>query len=111
MASAFVIQKGSTGKFHFNLRANNNEVVLTSESYEEKSSAKGGIESVRENSQDNQRFERKTAKDGSPFFVLTAKNGQVIGTSEMYSSTAAVETGIASVRANAPTAPIDDQTV
>ena len=37
--------------------------------------------------------------------------GQVIGTSEAYSSDAARENGIASVKANAPDARLDDQTV
>lgn len=43
-------------------------------------------------------------------FNLKASNGQVIGTSETYSSPSARETGIASVKANGPTAPVDDQT-
>lgn len=110
MAGSFVIEKGSTGKFRFNLRAGNNEIILTSESYEAKSGAENGIASVRTNSQDDARFTRKTAKDSSPYFVLTAANGQVIGTSEMYSSTAARDNGIASVRTNAPTAVVVDKT-
>ena len=109
MASAFVIKKGGTDKFHFNLRAGNNEIILTSETYEAKASAENGIESVRKNSQDDARFIRKTAKDESPYFVLTSTNGQVIGTSEMYSSTTAMERGIESVKANAPKAPVVDE--
>jgi uncharacterized protein YegP (UPF0339 family) len=65
---------------------------------------------VLKNSQDDARFTRKTAKDGSPYFVLTSTNGQVIGTSEMYSSSAAMETGIKSVAANAPDATLVDNT-
>jgi len=110
MAGTFVIEKGSTGKFRFNLRAGNNQVILTSEAYETKASAENGIASVRMNSQDDARFTRKTAKDGSPYFVLTATNGQTIGKSEMYSSTTAMENGIKSVAANAPKAEIVDKT-
>src|ERR1044071_14220 len=110
MAGSFVIEKGSTGKYRFNLRAGNNEIILTSETYEAKASAENGIASVRTNSQDDARFTRKTATDGSPYFVLTAANGQVIGTSEMYSSTAARENGITSVKANSPTATVIDKT-
>lgn len=110
MAGSFVIEKGSTGKFRFTLRAGNNEIILTSETYEAKASAENGIASVRTNSQDEARFTRKTAKDGSPYFVLTATNGQVIGTSEMYSSTASRDNGIKSVAANAPNARVDDRT-
>jgi hypothetical protein len=110
MAGSFVIEKGSTGKYRFNLRAGNNEVILTSEAYEAKGSAENGIESVRKNSQDEARFLRKDAKDGSPYFVLTATNGQVIGTSEMYTSAAGRDNGIKSVVTNAPGAKVVDKT-
>ena len=51
----------------------------------------------------------KQAKDGQFYFNLTAKNGQVIASSEMYTTKAACENGIASVKTNAPTAETDDQ--
>ncbi len=71
--------------------------------------AEGGIESVRGNAVNDAAFERKTAKDGSPFFVLKSPaNGQIIGNSEMYSSAAAMENGISSVKANAPGAAIKE---
>ena len=111
MAGSFVIQKGSSGKFHFNLRAEGNyETILTSETYETKSGAEGGIESVKKNAKDDDRYVRKTATDGSPYFTLTATNGQVIGTSEMYSSTSARDNGIKSVKENAPGATVIDRT-
>lgn len=49
MASKFVLKKGSTGKFHFNLVATNGQVIATSEAYESKGSALKGIESVKKN--------------------------------------------------------------
>lgn len=110
MAGSFVIEKGSADKFRFNLRAGNHEIILSSETYQAKAGALQGIESVRVNSQDDARFLRKTAKDGSPYFVLTAKNGETIGKSEMYSSSTAMENGIKSVVANAPTATVVDRT-
>jgi uncharacterized protein len=42
-------QKGSTGKFRFNLVATNGQVITTSEAYESKASAIKGIESVKRN--------------------------------------------------------------
>jgi len=107
---SFVIEKSSTGHFRFNLRAGNNEIILTSESYEAKAGAENGIESVRKLSQDDDRFKRKTARDGSPYFVLTTATGEVIGTSELYSSVAAMENGIKSVAANAPVSVLVDKT-
>jgi len=44
-------------------------------------------------------------------FDLKATNGQVIATSEVYSSAAACKKGLESVRKNAPIAAVEDQTV
>jgi len=49
MTGKFVLKKGSTGKYHFNLVATNGQVIATSESYESKASALNGIESVKKN--------------------------------------------------------------
>ena len=59
----------------------------------------------------DERYERKTSTKSEPYFNLKAANGQVIGHSEMYSSTSAMENGIASVKKNAPTATVVDRTV
>jgi uncharacterized protein YegP (UPF0339 family) len=104
MAAKFEIKQSESGKYHFNLKAGNGEPILSSQMYADKNGAKNGVESVKKNAADDGRFERKTAKDGSPYFVLKAANAEVIGTSEMYSSTSAMENGIASVKKNAPDA-------
>ena len=44
-------------------------------------------------------------------FNLKAGNGEIIATSEVYSSEAACMNGIASVQKNAPIAPVENQTV
>lgn len=51
----------------------------------------------------------KQAKTG-PMFNLKAGNGEIIGTSEIYSSLDGCKNGIESVRKNAPIAAIEDQT-
>ena len=104
----FEIKKDKSGQLRFNLKATNGQVILSSEAYTTKAACNNGIESVRTNSQDDGRYERNTAKDGSPYFNLKASNGQVIGTSEMYSSTSAMENGITSVKSNAPDASVED---
>ena len=110
MAAKYDLKKSSSGKFMFNLKAGNGQVILTSEMYEAKSGAENGIESVRKNGPEEKRFERRESKRKEPYFVLKAANGQVIGRSEMYSSNAAMENGIASVKKNASKAKVDDQT-
>ena len=108
MAGYFQLHTTSNGGFMFNLKAGNHEVILTSQTYQSKQSALDGIESVRNNSQVASRFERKTAKDDSPYFVLLATNGQVIGKSEMYSGKSAMENGIQSVVTNGTSAVIKE---
>ena len=110
MASRFELKASSSGQFMFNLKAANGEIILTSELYGEKSAAENGIESTKKNSVEDGRYERKTSKGGAPYFVLKAGNGEIIGKSEMYSSVTAMESGIASVKKNAPAARVDDTT-
>ncbi len=102
MKGYFQLASSAAGRFRFNLRAGNHQVILTSQSYTTKQGALDGIESVRANAPIAARFERKVAKDSSPYFVLLAANGQTIGKSEMYSTNAAMEGGIASVMSNGP---------
>lgn len=106
MAGKFEIKESSGGKFRFNLKAGNGQVLLSSEAYETKQGAEKGIESVRKNASDDNRYERKTAKNNEPYFVLKAGNGEPLGRSETYSSTSAMENGIESVKKNAQDAEI-----
>ena len=110
MAAKFEIKASTGGQFIFNLKAGNGEVILTSERYKAKQDCENGIASVKKNSGDDKRYERKEAVNGESYFTLTAVNKQVIGKSEMYKSTASREKGIASVKRNAPEAPIADKT-
>jgi uncharacterized protein len=110
MASKFEIKKSSNGQFHFNLKAGNGEIILSSEMYKAKSSAENGIESVKKNAPNDDRYERKETTSGQPYFVLKAANGEQIGRSETYSSTSAMENGIESVKKNAPDARVEDLT-
>ncbi|KAB1153392.1 MULTISPECIES: YegP family protein [Tenacibaculum] len=104
----FEIKTDKSGQFRFNLKAGNGQVILSSEAYTTKAACNNGIDSVKTNSQNDARFDRLEAKNGSPYFNLKAANGQVIGNSEMYSSKDAMENGIASVKKNAPDATVED---
>ncbi|MDK2773291.1 MAG: YegP family protein [Flavobacterium sp.] len=104
----FEITKRTNGDYQFNLKAGNGQVILTSQGYSSKAGCENGIDSVRTNSQIDERFERNTSTNGKPYFNLKASNGQIIGTSEMYESTASRDNGIESVKNNAPSAEIVD---
>ena len=104
----FVISKRTNGEFQFNLKADNGQVILTSEGYSSKAGCENGISSVKTNSQDDSKFDKKTSSNGKPYFNLKASNGQIIGTSEMYESTSGRDNGITSVKNNAPSASTED---
>ena len=101
--------KDKAGQFRFRLKAGNGEIILASEGYTTKAAAENGINSVRVNSPQDERYERKETAAGWSF-NLRASNGQVIGTSEVYASVAAREKGIESVKANGPDSPVEDLT-
>ena len=104
----YEITRASNGQFRFALKAANGEVILHSETYVQKASAQNGIESVQKNSQDDARYERKTSSDGRAYFTLKAANGEVIGTSQMYSSEPARDGGILSVKTNGASTSVED---
>ncbi len=56
------------------------------------------------------KFVLKKSSSGKYHFVLKAGNGEIIATSESYTSKAAAKNGIESVQKNAPGAKVDDET-
>ena len=110
MAGWFELSKSSDGQYRFLLKAGNAETILTSEQYQSKSSAEGGIASVQANSPLDERYDRKTSANGKAFFNLKAANHQVIATSQMYASESSRDGGIAAVKANGATTVVKDNT-
>lgn len=114
----FVIIDNGKGP-HFNLLATNGQVIGTSEVYSAMAACKNGIESVKKNAPiaetedttaenvvevKNPKFIIKAQKDGKVKFNLTAKNGEIILSSQGYASMASCLNGIESVKKNAPDA-------
>lgn len=119
--SKFVIRDVSSG-IKFDLKATNGQVIATSEVYESKAACENGIESVRKNAPiaafedqtaenytaaTNPKFEMYEDKGGEYRFRLKSRNGQTIAVSEGYTTKAACENGIESVRKNAPDAEVE----
>lgn len=111
MSGKYVIHPAGDAQFHWDLKAGNARTILSSQMYSAKSSAETGIESCRVNSGNEASYTRLTSKDTQPYFVLKSGNGEIIGTSEMYSSESARDLGIVSCKANGPTAETQDETV
>ena len=106
MAGKFEVYKDKAGEHRFRLKAGNGEVILSSEGYSQEAGCANGIESVKKNSTNPDRFEKKTTDSGKYRFNLKASNGQVIGTSQNYGSEAACDNGIGSVGRSAPDAAV-----
>lgn len=106
----FVISTRKNGEFQFSLKATNGQEILGSEGYTTKAACLNGVDSVKTNSANDGRFDRKTSTNGKFYFNLKASNGQIIGTSEMYESEASRDNGIDSVKRNAPEADVVDET-
>ena len=110
MAAKFELNKGRTGKFSFNLKAGNGQLLVTSPSYDNKRAATAGISAVKKNAVKEGAYERKSSSKKEPYFVIKATNAQVIGKSRMYANPASMDQGIKSVMKNAPDAPTLDLT-
>ena len=107
----FQVFKGTNNQFYFRLKAQNGEIILVSEAYTAKQSAMDTIDSARKVGQDASRYDKRTATDGSPYFVLIANNNEIIGVSEMYSSEANRDNGIQAVMSVIGTAGLEDLTL
>lgn len=109
MAGKFECYKDKAGELRFRLKAGNGETILSSEGYSSKSGCDNGIASVRKNSVNPDRYEKKETEGGKFRFNLKATNGQVIGTSQSYSSASGCDNGIKSVMKTAPDAKVEDE--
>ena len=101
-------QSPKNKQFYFRLKAKNHQVILASEGYKTRASCKNGIKSVQKNAASESSFNLKEAKNGKFYFTLDARNGEVIGSSQMYASKATRRKGIKSVMANAPAAEVKE---
>ena len=106
MPGWYEISSNDKGQYSFVLKAANGEVILRSQQYTARDGAVAGVASVQANSAQDDHFERAQASDGRPYFNLKAANHQIIGTSQMYASTATRDAGIESVKSNGPSAAI-----
>ncbi|MCA3015427.1 MAG: YegP family protein [Myxococcaceae bacterium] len=88
---------GRDGQTYFHLLAGNGEKVLASEGYTSASAAAAGIDSVQANGTAAGAYEVREARDGSSYFVLKARNGAVLGVSELYATKANAERAINAV--------------
>ncbi len=118
----FKILKNEKGEYRAQF-VYNSEVMVWSENYTSKASAKNCIESIKKNAPgaatvdlskeetgSGYRFEIVESKDGQHFVRFKASNGETMVRSETYASKASAKNCIESVKKNGPGAPTEDET-
>ncbi len=108
MAKFEIYQSGKKEEFRFRLKANNGQIILSSEGYTSKAACLNGIQSVKTNSTDPKRFNKTTTPSNLFRFALTAANSQIIGTSQNYKTQRGRDNGVESVKKNAAKAEIKE---
>lgn len=88
------IIRNASGKYRFNVKASNGEVVLRSESYQTLAGATNGVESVKANGADLAQYVLLQTTSGKWYFNLRAANNKIIATSEIYSSKSNAKRGM-----------------
>ena len=108
----FEVLQASDGEYYFNLVAENNEIVGTSQMYASKYNAQRGAATVRglvlllganpetKPAVHQERFEVFTGEDKKFYFRLRAGNGEIVLGSQAYTAKSSALNGIASVQTN-----------
>jgi hypothetical protein len=104
----FIIYRGRNKQFYFELNSINGAKILSSDGYEANHCCRKGIDSVRENSSCDNRYDRRLAPSQQFYFILTKADGEALAISEMYSTTQSREDGIDAVKRDAAKATIQD---
>jgi uncharacterized protein len=108
MAKFEVYQSGKKDEFRFRLKADNGQIILSSEGYSSKAACLNGIQSVKKNSGDAKKFNKTKTPTNMFRFSLNAANSQVIGTSQNYKTERGCINGIESVMKNAAKADVKE---
>lgn len=121
MSHKFKIVSAATGQYRVQF-VYNSEVIVWSENYKSKASARNCIESLKKNAPGaaivdltaketgkGYRFEIDAAKNGETYVRFVARNGEAMVRSETYAAKASARNAIDSVRKNGPKAEVVDE--
>lgn len=103
----FIKLSGSDGQYYFKLLASNGQVILNSEAYTTDRQRNSDIYSVQVHAFDLVRFEKRISHEGKYYFIVRDEDDHVIGKSILYTSEAARDNGIESVKNNARDASVE----
>lgn len=105
----FVIVRKAKDAFEFFYKDSKNKTIFYSGSYTRKTMCISGIESVKLNSQDSSKFNKKTSSTGAFYFNLKSLNGKIIAVSELFEDRNLRNNIMDLIHTNAKDALIEDQ--
>jgi uncharacterized protein YegP (UPF0339 family) len=89
---------GDSGQFRFNVFAKNGQVILSSEQYTTEAAAFNGAMAVQTEGQNASAYTLKQNTAGGYYFNVKALNGEVIGTSQQYTTKQSATDAMASLQ-------------
>lgn len=92
------IEKTRDSEYHFRLKSESGHVLLKSVRFNDKKEVEKIIRGLTGIQNKHHAFERKTDHNGKFLFNLKAENGQLLGSSQRYSSEAGMENGIKNLK-------------
>ncbi len=85
------------GEHYFQFNSNDGDEILNSQAYQSEDARDNGVESVKNNAGNADRYENHQAADGKYYFTLKAGNNQEIGRSPNFDTAAARQKAIATL--------------
>ncbi len=101
----------NSAAFSFSITDDQGKMVLRSESYRSKDSAKKGIRAVKKHCLDDKRYILNMSSHGMYYFNLKSANGVIVATSGMYSSEADRHAAIRLLKSMAPICEVEETVV
>jgi uncharacterized protein YegP (UPF0339 family) len=89
---------GESGQFRFNVFARNGQIILSSEQYTTEAAAFNGAMAVQTEGQKATAYTLKQNVSGGYYFNVKAANGEIVGTSQQYTTKAAAESAMVSLQ-------------
>lgn len=92
------IEKTKDNEYYFRLTSESGQVLLKSVRFNDRKEVEEIFRDLNNIQNKQYAFERKTNHNGKFLFNLKAENGQLIGSSQLYSSEAGMENGIKNLK-------------
>jgi Uncharacterized conserved protein len=105
----FVIKTGKHHQFFFDLKADNGEVIITSDAFHTKAACNSGIEALKAVVRDDNKFERMKAATEHYYFIIKGANGKQIAKSVLFPTPAERNAAIKSIEAEAHDAVVAEE--